>query len=211
MYATPEDEVEGSTMPEATEEHGHEEIKVLAEFAVTVASHGDVKIVLEPGGEADVPTTPELCDGLGFVRTVKILGKLESEQEGNADGHVGVAREVAVNLEGVSIDSKEVLKTAVKVGLIENALYEVDGDVVGNDSLLKKSSDDEKDTCAEHLVGNEERTAYLGDEVTGTNNRTCHELGEETDVEGIVKQTVEGLDVASVNVNRVTERLEGEE
>ena len=33
-------------------------------IAVTITSEGDVKIVLEPRGKADVPTTPEFRNGL---------------------------------------------------------------------------------------------------------------------------------------------------
>ena len=63
MEATPKDEIERGTVPESTKEHGHEQVEVLAELAVTVSSHGDVEVVLEPRRKADVPTTPELGDG----------------------------------------------------------------------------------------------------------------------------------------------------
>ena len=211
VNTAPEDEVEGSTVPKTSEEHGHEEVEVLTELAVTVTSKGDVEIVLEPGGEADVPTAPELGDGLGLVRAVEVLGKLETEQEGNTYRHVGVAREVAVNLEGVAIDGKEILESTVEVWLVEDALDEVDGDVVGDDGFLEESRDDEEDACAEHLVGHEQGATYLWDEVTCPHDRTCHELGEKRDVEGIVEEPVEGTYVATIDIDGVTQRLEGEE
>lgn len=89
--AAPEDEVEGRAMPKTAEKHGHEEVEILTELAVTVAAKGDVEVVLEPRGEADVPASPKLSDGGGAVGVVEVLGELEAEQEGDADCHVGVA------------------------------------------------------------------------------------------------------------------------
>ena len=89
--ATPKDEIERGSMPESTQEHRHEEIEVLTDFSVAIASKRDVEVVLEPRGEANVPTAPKLSNGLGLVGAVKVLGELESEQEGNTDGHVRIA------------------------------------------------------------------------------------------------------------------------
>lgn len=113
MNAAPKDEVERGTMPKTAQEHGHEQIEVLTDFAMPIAAKRDIQIILEPRREADVPAPPELGDGSRLVRTVKVLRELETEEEGYADGHVGVAREVAVNLEGVAIDGEEILESAV--------------------------------------------------------------------------------------------------
>ena len=211
VNAAPQDEVERGPVPQPAKEHGGEQVEVLPELAVAVAAQRDVEVVLEPGGEADVPPPPELGDGGGAVGVVEVLRELEPEQEGDADGHVGVAREVAVNLEGVAIDGQEVLQAAVEVGLVEDALHEVDGDVVADDGFLEESGHDVEDAGAEHLAGDEEGAANLGDEVAGTDNGACHELGEEADVEGVVEQAVEGADVAPIDIDGVAERLEGEE
>ena len=48
MNATPEDEVEGCSVPETTQQHRHQKVEVLAQLAVTVATEGDIEIVLEP-------------------------------------------------------------------------------------------------------------------------------------------------------------------
>lgn len=158
-----------------------------------------------------MPATPKLGDGCGLVGAVEVLWELESEQEGYAYRHVGVAREVAVDLEGVAIDGKEILKSAVEVRLVEDTLHEVDGDIVGDDGFLEKSGHDEEDACAEHLTGDEEGTANLRNEVTRTDDRTCHKLREEADVEGVVEQAVEGTYRATIDVDGVAKRLEREE
>ena len=42
MKTAPQDEVEGGSMPESTQEHRHKEVEVLTELAMTIASEGDV-------------------------------------------------------------------------------------------------------------------------------------------------------------------------
>ena len=48
MNATPEDEVEGCSVPETTQQHRHQKVEILAQLAVTVTTKGDIEIVLEP-------------------------------------------------------------------------------------------------------------------------------------------------------------------
>ena len=48
VNTSPEDKVKGGTMPKTSKEHGQEKVEVLTELAVTVASKGDVEVVLEP-------------------------------------------------------------------------------------------------------------------------------------------------------------------
>ena len=211
MDGAPEDEVEGCAVPKSSQQHGGEQVDVLPEFAVAVAAKRDIEVVLEPGGEADVPAPPELGDGCGLVGAVEVLRKVEAEQEGYAYCHVGVAREVAVDLQGVSIDCQEVFESAVEVGLVEDALDEVDGYIVGDDCFLEESGDDVEDACSEHLAGDHEGTPYLQDEIACPDDGACHELRKEADVEGIVEQSVERPDVAPIYIDGVAEGLEGEE
>ena len=48
VQSAPEDEVEGGSVPKSAKEHRHEQIEVLAKFAVAVASKADVEVVFEP-------------------------------------------------------------------------------------------------------------------------------------------------------------------
>jgi len=48
-----------------------------------------------------VPTAPEVGDRERAVRAVEVLGEVEPEHAGEADGHVGVSREVEVELDRV--------------------------------------------------------------------------------------------------------------
>ena len=51
--------------------------------------------------QRDVPAPPEVGDALGAVGRVEVLQELEAEHAAQPDGHVRVAGEVEVDLEGV--------------------------------------------------------------------------------------------------------------
>ena len=198
-------------MPQSAKEHGDDEVGILSDLALAVAAKGDVKIVLEPRGEGDVPTVPELRDRGGLVGRVEIDVEVEAKQQGYAYGHVAVAGEVAVYLERVAIDSHQVLDAGVKQGIVEHAVDEVDADVVRDDDLLDQACHYEGYAASHHAVRDNDRTVQLGDEVACTDYGACHELREERDVEGIVEQTADGLYRAAIDINGVAQRLEREE
>src|SRR5690606_27516404 len=61
VEGAPGDEGPGGAVPEAAQEHGGHEVELGAHRALAVAAQGDVEVVAEPGGEADVPAAPELA------------------------------------------------------------------------------------------------------------------------------------------------------
>ena len=48
-----------------------------------------------------MPSSPEIRDGGGQVGVVEVLQKLKAQHATQADGHVGVAREIEVDVQGV--------------------------------------------------------------------------------------------------------------
>ena len=52
-----------------------------------------------------MPSSPELCYGLGDVRIVEVLQIVEAQDLTEADGHVGISAEIEVDLEGESQSS----------------------------------------------------------------------------------------------------------
>ncbi len=96
----PDDEGPVGAMPESAHDENDERIADLHADAAAAAAQGDVEVVAEPGGQRDVPAPPELGDVAGEVGVGEIAHQVEAEQPGGADGDVGVAGEVAVDLEG---------------------------------------------------------------------------------------------------------------
>ena len=66
-----------------------------------VAAEGYVEVVAQPVGEGDVPAAPEVGGVLCLVGRVEVLWQVEAHQHCHADGYVGIAREVGVDLHGV--------------------------------------------------------------------------------------------------------------
>ena len=48
METTPQDEIKGSSMPKSAQQHRHQEVEVLAELAMTIATKGNIEVILEP-------------------------------------------------------------------------------------------------------------------------------------------------------------------
>ena len=57
-----------------------------------------------------MPAAPEFGGTEGLVRAVKVLRQAESHEEGNANGDVGIAREVGVNLQRVRKECNQVFE-----------------------------------------------------------------------------------------------------
>lgn len=87
-------------MPEAAHQEHHEDVVVPTPLHHPVASERDVEVIPEPGGEGDVPAAPKLLDGFREIGSAEVLHQVKAHHPSRPDGHVRVAREVAVDLEG---------------------------------------------------------------------------------------------------------------
>ena len=130
MHHTPKHKVPRRAMPQSAQKHGDNEIDILPNLPFTVAAQRDIKIVPQPAGERDVPPTPELRYGSGLIGRVEVGVEMKSQQQGNADGHVAISREVAVDLQGIAVDAHQIFYTRVEGRIVEDALYEVDADII---------------------------------------------------------------------------------
>ena len=101
-------------MPEAAQQEGHRgcdqvddlvgpqtEIMLFGQPARGGIGQRQEDIVAEPERQGHVPAAPELGDALRHIGGVEVLGKAETQHARQADGHVGIAREVKIDLEGV--------------------------------------------------------------------------------------------------------------
>ena len=125
VQRTPQYKADGGTVPQTTQQHRDEQVKVGAQLAFAVASQRDVEVVSQPRRERDVPTSPELGDGGRVVGGIEVLGEVEAHQKGQTDGHIRVAREVAVDLQRVAVDAHQTLHARVEQRLIEDAVDKV--------------------------------------------------------------------------------------
>ena len=158
-----------------------------------------------------MPAPPEVGDAVALVRRAEVCWDFKAHPQGDADGHVGIAREVAVELQGVAVDAEQVFQTAVKRGVVEDARHEVHADIVRDDAFLKQADDDEPRARAEHLLRDAERLRELRQEGAGAEDRAGEEGGEERHEEGEVRERPRGGHLPAVHINDITHGLEREE
>ena len=185
--------------------------EVSAEGDAAVATKGNVEVGLEPAREGDVPAFPEPGATGGLVGRVEVGRKMETHEERKADGYVSIAREVGIDLEGIDKESHEVLKAREEVGIVEDTIDEIHGKVVAQDDFLEQTIHNPEDGDAEHTAGEEVAAVELGDEVAGLDDGTCHELGEEADIETEIKEVADRTDKSLIDICRIADGLEGEE
>ena len=164
---------------ECHDDEGAEEDGIGAEGAVAVAAEGYVEVVFEPVGERHVPAFPEACGVGGLVGRVEVGGQVEAHHHGYADGDVGVAREVGIDLQRIDHECGEVLEGGVEVGVLEHAVHEAHGEVVAQHELLEESVENPEYGDAELASAYEGGFVELWDELVGTDDGTRHELWEE--------------------------------
>ena len=78
MQCTPEDKSPISTVPKPAENEDDQDINPPARRIHSFSTQGHIKIISKPGGEGNVPTSPEIRDGAGEIREVKVLHKIKT-------------------------------------------------------------------------------------------------------------------------------------
>lgn len=101
MKESPDDKGPSRSVPEPDEEERDENIQDYLRLWNPVPAKGKIDIITEEPAERHMPSAPEFLDGERFVGTVKVEWKLDIEEECSTKGHIGVAREIIVELQGV--------------------------------------------------------------------------------------------------------------
>ena len=96
----PQHKIPRRAVPQPRKHPHGEDVQNPPPAADPAAAHGDIHIVPKPAAKADVPPPPELRDASREVGIVKILDKMEPQHPPKADGHVGIAGKIEVNVQG---------------------------------------------------------------------------------------------------------------
>ena len=176
-----------------------------------VAAQGDVEIVLQPVAERHMPSFPEPCGAGGLVGRVEVLRQVEAHQHCHSDGYVGIARKVGIDLQRIDEQRREVFEACVEQRVFEDAVDEIDGQVVAKDYLLHQAVEYPEHGDAELAAAEEVGLVELRDELVGTHNGACHKLGEEGGIESEVEDVGGVAYLVLVDIDYVTDILKGEE
>lgn len=205
----PEEERPVRAVPDARERPNDEEVPDPARARHAVASERDVDVVAEPRAKRDVPAPPELRRAPRNIRIVEVLREAEAEHLSEADGHVGVAREIEINLERVGKRAEPRRRDGERHAYVKDVVRNL-RDVIGDEHFLAEAVDE-----THHAVG-KVRKVFLAvldllfDRIVA-HDRASNELWEERDVKADVQHAPLCLGFAVINVEQVRQQLEREE
>ena len=168
-------------MPQTTHQKDDKGIADDFGFGSAAASQGNVDIVTKPGGERNMPATPELGYVTAEIGHVEVAHQLNAEQFGATYGYIGIAGKIAVYLKGEENGCQQ-QGTAALVLISIKHLIDIDGTIVGYDYLLEKAPQHLTATVNGLCIIKGARMLELRQKVGGTLNRTRNQLREKADI-----------------------------
>ena len=158
-----------------------------------------------------MPSLPELSGIAGLVRRIEILRQIEAHQHRNSGGDVRVPGKVGIDLKGVAEQCRKVLKASVKQRVFEDPVAKIHSQIVTQNQLLGQSVQNPENRDSELSAAKEERLVKLREKLLGTNDRACHQLREETQIESEIPEVLYRADCPARNIHHIAYRLEDEE
>ena len=113
VQAAPCDERPCRSMPRPRNQHRDDHVEPTAQFSATTAAHGDIDVVAEPCGQADMPPPPEVADIDGYIRIVEIQHATEAHTARDAARHVAVSGKIEIDLPRVRVCRQQPHRSAV--------------------------------------------------------------------------------------------------
>ena len=204
---TPDDEVPTGSVPHTRQEPYHEDVDSLM---LAITSQGDIDIVAEETSERDMPTAPEVGDGVAAIGMTEVLVEVESHAASQSDGHIGITREVEVNLQRERHNTNPGSCQRQRIESANQELVGNLGELVGYDHLLAQTYQETIDAVSK--IGSIHMTMmqFLSHR-TITHNRTGYQLGEHRDIQQQVDETALYGRLPAIDVYQIGDRLEGVE
>ena len=195
-------------VPQTGEHPNRENIQKPAGFAAAVAAQGDIHIVPEPAAEGHVPAAPEIGDAAADIGIVEVFGEAEAEHVAQADGHIGIAGEVKIDLQGVEQNTTPVAQHRV-AGVGEEILAGQTAGV-GEYHFFCKTYHEAPQTGVD-LGNGDTAVLHLLFHFHIPHDGSGHQLGEQADIQQHLAESELGLTLAPVNIDDIGHGLEGVE
>src|SRR5690606_72703 len=126
---------------------------------------------------------------------------------GAANGDIGVAAEVAVDLEGEGKRSHDQRKSFMSFRVAVNCLNEA-AEAVGDDHFLEEAPRHELQPVHHHRIVEPVLLVELGQEIAGALNRSGDQLRKETQIGAEDTEVPFGLNLSVVDIDEVAGKLE---
>ncbi len=192
-------------MPQPAQQHDDRQVCVSAVPALAVAAQGNVEVIAKPGGQRNMPSSPELGDRLADVGRVEVLGEHEPHHQPQADRHVGVGRKVEVDLEGIGDGADPGVGGADRTGVEAHVRDLAAG--VGQHHLLGQAHREQRYAPAELLEGVRPLAQLIVDFLKA-DDRPGDKLREHRHVATEVDEVADCSCIPTIDVDRVAHRLE---
>ena len=171
--------------------------------AAAGAAERDEEVVAQPAGQGHVPAAPEVGRVDRLVRRVEVLREPQADHDGDADGHVAVAREVEVELQRVA-EGRGPAGEQPEVGVVREEVVHVGRHHVGDQHLLGEAHDEEEEAGADERPAEALlRPLQLHADVAVADDRPGEDVREQRDPGQVVDHALGRLDHAAEDVDGV--------
>ena len=141
---------------------------------------------------------------------VEVGLKVEAEQLCHADGHVGIAAEIEVELERIEDRAEPCGAAGKRTGRKRGNALECGAEIVGQQDLFRKAEDKHRDGVGD-LVQRHRVLLQLRRDVRILDDRPGDHFGEEADIQAEIQRIFLRGCAAVINVRKVGQIREGEE
>ena len=153
-----------------------------------------------------MPPPPELRDASREVGVVEILHKMEPQHPPQADGHVGIAGKVEVNIQGKGHGVHPVKQDGFFAALTEQP--DQQGKVIRKNDLFPQPYQ-KPPQSRRRVVPAVLPVLQLPCDVRIADDGACNQLGEQGDIRAEVDEILLRRDAAAIDVDGVAQALEG--
>lgn len=116
VVKSPKYKVVCRTVPKTCKSPHDEKVENLPFNALSVTAERNINIFFEPCRKGNMPSSPKVCNRLCDVGIVKVFKKLESHHIAKTASHIGVTREIKVNLECIGYHTHPCSDNTVFIG-----------------------------------------------------------------------------------------------
>ena len=207
---SPKDKGPGCAMPETADEEDDEDVADVFYFSDAATAERDVEVALEPAHEGHVPAAPEVGDVGGEVGEGEVAWEADAKEFAEAEGHVGVAGEVAIDLDGVKRKPRK-HNNALWIGNCAQRVADATCATICYGKLLEEAPQELATGVDALVVSKVPRLEELWELFGGAGDGTGHELWEEAHVGEEGEGVAAGWNCAAGDVENVGDGLEGVE
>ena len=156
-----------------------------------------------------MPAAPEFRGRPGSVGIVEVARVIEAHHLAHADGHIRIAREVEVDLEGVGRHAREAADKADGGGILGEQRVGKHAGRVGQEHLLAEAHAEQAQPLGETGQGGA-AMIDLKFNIGVAHDGAGHQLGKHGDVHAQVQGVLLHPHFAAVHVHDISESLQGE-